>query len=75
MRMVVCGILALMTALNMYLLPGKVLESTGEKVVVESHDGNVWEYYGDAQVGAEIIMVMDDNGTYDITDDRIMEVY
>ena len=74
---ILCGIIAcIMMHANMYFLPGKVQKITGEKVTVESHDGNLWEFYGDGyECGDAIILVMDNMNTAEIYDDEIVEVY
>ena len=74
---ILCGILAgLMIHGGIYLRPAVVREAHDNTVIAETHDGNLWEFYADScEVGSKIVLVMDDCGTEDITDDKIMGVY
>lgn len=75
---ILCGILAgLMIHGGIYLRPAVVREAhDNNTVIAETHDGNLWEFYADSlDTGAEIVLIMDDCGTEDITDDKIMGVY
>lgn len=52
------------------------INTTNDIVVVEDFNGNVWEFYGceDWKVGDICAMIMDDCGTVEIYDDKIVTV-
>jgi len=61
---------------NLYFLDGTVVETTGNKVTVQSEDGNIWEFYGMGYGEQERVrMVMDDKDTCDNWDDEIKRVF
>lgn len=64
----------LFTFMNLYAQPATVVDVAAELVTVKTVDGNLWEYYGDATPGEKIILVMDNNGTIELTDDKIVGV-
>ena len=61
---------------NVYLQEAKVYEVKEEEVIVEVSDGNLYGFYGSEwELGDKCVLIMDDMGTEDITDDEIiMEV-
>ncbi len=73
---ILCGILAgLFLHGGIYLRPATVREVRNDTVIAETHDGNMWEFYADScEVGAEIILLMDDCGTDTIYDDAVIGI-
>lgn len=61
----------LLAAVHLYAQPATVMNVAADIVTVETADGNLWEYYGDAP-GESLIVLMHDSGTADPTDDSIV---
>lgn len=60
-----------------YSINGNVISFSSyyDNVTVEDTDGNLWQFYGNGyRIGDEVHLIMDDNGTTDITDDIVVEV-
>ena len=69
--LIICG----MIAFGFYTMSGIVIDTDTEVVVVETSDGNIWEFYGTAEIGDHVVLVMHNHGTADIYDDQIVEVF
>lgn len=65
----------LLAAVNLYAQPATVISSAANIVTVETSDGNLWSYYGDATPGEKISLLFDDCGTTDLTDDKIVYAF
>ena len=58
---------------ELYYRFGKVIDHKHGLITVEDRTGNSWEFWGDNN--GFIILIMDDNGTADITDDIVVNVF
>lgn len=52
----------------------KIIDSCNGLVTCSDRSGNIWQYEGDAVIGKKIIVIMEDNHTSKITDDKIIKV-
>jgi hypothetical protein len=58
-----------------YTRDGRVIEITNQEVTVEDKIGCLWTFYGEGyEIDQEITMVMSDNNTSNIMDDKIVRV-
>lgn len=72
MRILITFIIAL---LGLYPVAGEVVECDNGIAVIETADGNLWEYYDDIPEGQEVLMLMHNNGTPCIEDDTILRIW
>lgn len=64
------------TTAREYSMKGYVVSVLeGERQLIETEDGNIWETIDeDIQVTDEVIITFSDNSTSNITDDRIIKI-
>lgn len=77
MKRVICFFVAVLCIVSvakadLYLCFGHVTECHRNIVTVADRTGNVWDFFGSAN--GYVILVMDNNGTADITDDLVVNV-
>lgn len=63
--------------MHYYSVNGNVISFSSyyDNVTVEDTEGNLWQFNGTGyRIGDEVRLIMDDNGTADITDDIVVEV-
>ena len=66
----------ILSLLMIHFTNATVIDLEDNLVVIETEDGNIWDFEGDGyQIGDEITVRFDTNGTEDVTDDEIVRVY
>lgn len=64
---------------NLYIMETRVIdfEEASDLVVTETETGNLYTFYGieDWELNDRCILLMDDCGTEDVTDDKIIRTY
>lgn len=52
----------------------KIINTNNGVITCIDESGNIWQYQGEGIIGEKIILVMEDNHTSKITDDKIIKV-
>ena len=61
--------------MGFYFVQGKVIDNRKDTSLIETPDGNVWEWLDNTLPKGRVFMLMHNNGTKDVEDDIILGIF